>query len=139
MIFQEYHLLPYLNVYDNIALATRYQSSDYGRENIEKLLESLDLKDCRNKFPHQLSGGQKQRVAIARVLVRDVRVILADEPTGALDGENARSIMNIFRMLNVQGMTIVLVTHDLAIAKKCRRIAVMEKGYVVTQRDLLSP
>ena len=78
-------------------------------------------------------------MAIARVLVRDVRVILADEPTGALDGENARSIMNIFRMLNVQGMTIVLVTHDLAIAKKCRRIAVMEKGHVVTQRDLLSP
>ena len=139
MIFQEYHLLPYLSVYDNIALATRYQRSDYGKESIDKLLESLDLRECRNKFPHQLSGGQKQRVAIARVLVRDVRVILADEPTGALDSENAAGIMKIFRTLNDQGMTIVLVTHDLAVAKKCRRIAVMEKGHVVAQRDLLSP
>ncbi|MBQ3375422.1 MAG: ABC transporter ATP-binding protein [Erysipelotrichaceae bacterium] len=138
MIFQEYHLLPYLSVYDNIALATRYQRSDCGKENIERLLDNLDLRECRNKYPHQLSGGQKQRVAIARVLVRDVRVILADEPTGALDGENAAGIMKIFGTLNSQGMTIILVTHDLAIAKRCRRIAVMEKGHVVVQRDLLS-
>ncbi len=88
-------------------------------------------------YPHQLSGGQKQRVAIARALMKQPGIILADEPTGALDVSSARNIMNIFRTLNTQGMTIILVTHDLNIARQCQSIAVMEKGNVAVKRDLL--
>lgn len=136
-VFQEYNLLPYLNVRDNIALAARYRKMREGRKKTEELLKRLDLTGMGRMYPHQLSGGQKQRVAIARALMKQPGIILADEPTGALDVSSARNIMNIFRTLNTQGMTIILVTHDLNIARQCQSIAVMEKGNVAVKRDLL--
>lgn len=136
-IFQEYNLLPYLNVRDNIALAARYRKTGESRKKTEELLKRLDLTGMGRMYPHQLSGGQKQRVAIARALMKQPGIILADEPTGALDVSSARNIMNIFRTLNTQGMTIILVTHDLNIARQCQSIAVMEKGNVAVKRDLL--
>lgn len=136
-VFQEYNLLPYLNVRDNIALAARYRKIGEGRKKTEELLKRLDLTGMGRMYPHQLSGGQKQRVAIARALMKQPGIILADEPTGALDVSSARNIMNIFRTLNTQGMTIILVTHDLNIARQCQSIAVMEKGNVAVKRDLL--
>ena len=136
-VFQEYNLLPYLNVRDNIALGGYYRKTADSRKRVPELLKRLDLEGMGHMYPHQLSGGQKQRVAIARVLMKQPGIILADEPTGALDVSNARNIMNIFRTLNNQGMTIVLVTHDLNIARQCGSIAVMEKGNVAVKRDLL--
>ena len=136
-VFQEYNLLPYLNVRDNIALAARYRKIGEGRKKTEELLKRLNLTGMGRMYPHQLSGGQKQRVAIARALMKQPGIILADEPTGALDVSSARNIMNIFRTLNTQGMTIILVTHDLNIARQCQSIAVMEKGNVAVKRDLL--
>ena len=136
-VFQEYNLLPYLTVYDNIALAGRYRKTQGDRRTIDEMLKRLGLQGTGKMYPDQLSGGQKQRVAIARVLMKDAGIILADEPTGALDAASAGSIMNIFRTLNNQGLTIILVTHDLAIARRCGSIAVMEKGNVAVKRDLL--
>ena len=136
-VFQEYNLLPYLNVRDNIALAARYRKTGESRKKTEELLKRLDLTGMGGMYPHQLSGGQKQRVAIARALMKQPGLILADDPTGALDVSSARNIMNIFRTLNTQGMTIILVTHDLNIARQCQSIAVMEKGNVAVKRDLL--
>lgn len=136
-VFQEYHLLPFLNVYENIMLPSRYSHAKITRNTIDNTLKSLETGDIGNKYPHQLSGGQKQRVAIARTLLRDVRTILADEPTGALDVQNGRKIVGFFRKMNSQGLTVIMVTHDIALARQARRIAVMENGHVVAERDLL--
>ena len=136
-VFQEYNLLPYLNIRDNIALAGRYRKTGNGRDRVTELLKRLDLEGMGRMYPDQLSGGQKQRVAIARALMKQPGIILADEPTGALDVSSARNIMNIFKTLHTQGMTIILVTHDLTIARGCQSIAVMEKGNVAVKRDLL--
>lgn len=136
-VFQEYHLLPFLNVYENIALPSRYSRTKLTEEEIDKTLSSLETGDIGRKYPHQLSGGQKQRVAIARTLLRDVRTILADEPTGALDVQNGRKIIGFLKKMNSQGLTVIMVTHDLSLARQAKRIAVMENGHVVAERDLL--
>ncbi|MDQ0897505.1 ABC-type lipoprotein export system ATPase subunit [Paenibacillus sp. V4I7] len=85
-------------------------------------LESVDLLDRRNHFPSELSGGQQQRVAIARTLAGDPQIILADEPTGALDSKTGVEILNILKRLNAQGRTIILITHDSLIAQQAKRI-----------------
>lgn len=91
-------------------------------------MELLNIEDKANRYPYELSGGQKQRVAIARALVAQPEIIIADEPTGALDSENSKNIMNILQNLNEQGMTIILVTHDLEIAQRCKRIVYIKDG-----------
>ncbi len=136
-VFQEYHLLPFLNVYENIALPSRYSHAQLTKNTIDDTLNSLETGDIGSKYPHQLSGGQKQRVAIARTLLRDVRTVLADEPTGALDVHNGRKIVGFLRKMNSQGLTVIMVTHDISLARQARRIAVMENGHVVAERDLL--
>ena len=136
-VFQEYHLLPFLNVCENIALPSRYSHAEINRDMMNEILKSLEIPECGLKYPNQLSGGQKQRAAIARTLLRDVRTILADEPTGALDAENGRKIVNYLKAINRQGTTVIMVTHDISLARQAKRIAVMENGHVVAERDLL--
>ena len=137
-IFQEYCLLPYLNVYDNVALGCYCRKQPADKETIMESIDRLGLKNMVKKFPSQLSGGQKQRVAIARQLARNVMVLLADEPTGALDIATGKAIMDIFRQLQSQGMTVIMVTHDELMAKQADRIIVMENRHVVTERNMAS-
>jgi len=128
VIFQDFNLLDYLTVKENILLATRYLDS---RKELLPIACYLEIDDILNKYPSQLSGGQKQRVAIARCLITNKRIILADEPTGSLDRENGLKIMGIFEKLNKEGISIVIVTHDENIANRCKRIIRMENGRVV--------
>ena len=95
------------------------------------ILKELDLLDKFNKYPTELSGGQCQRIAIARALINEPKIILADEPTGALDKRTSNEVMNIFKDINKGGTTIILVTHDINIASQCHRIINIEDGLIV--------
>jgi len=132
MIFQEFHLLPYLNVYENIRLPLHYQKRRMNDKEMDAVLERVGLRGYGRFYPHQLSGGQKQRVALARTLVSEVRVVLADEPTGALDRENADNIVKLLKGMKEYGMTVILVTHDEGIAMMADRIITLENGHVVS-------
>ncbi len=131
MIFQEFHLLPYLNVYENIRLPLHYQKRRMNNREMDDVLEKVGLRGYGRFYPHQLSGGQKQRATLARTLVSDVRVVLADEPTGALDRENADNIVKLLKGMKEYGMTVIMVTHDQGIARKADRIVTLENGHVV--------
>ena len=133
MIFQEFHLLPYLNVYENIRLPLIYQKKNVDKSFLDKQLNMVGLKGYGNFRPDQLSGGQKQRVAIARTLVSGVKVVLADEPTGALDRKNASNIVKLLADLRNYGVTVVIVTHDEKIASQAERMIVLENGHVVSK------
>ena len=133
MIFQEFHLLPYLNIYENIRLPLIYQRRKVERSFLDDYLNMVGLKGYGEFRPNQLSGGQKQRVALARTLVSGVRVVLADEPTGALDRKNADNIVRLLSGLRDYGVTVIIVTHDEKIAARAERVIVMENGHVVSQ------
>lgn len=113
-VFQSFNLINYKNAVENVALPLYYQGVPRRRRNIMAMeqLERMGLSDRAHHLPSEMSGGQKQRVAIARALITNPSIILADEPTGALDSQTSKEVMNVFRSLNEQGMTIVLVTHD---------------------------
>lgn len=130
-IFQEYQLLNYLPVIDNIMIGNYYLSEKISNRKLNNITDRLKINNLLQKYPDQLSGGEKQRVAIARILVGNRKIILADEPTGALDKENRRMIMDIFDDLYDSGLTIVIVTHDDNVAKHCRRIIRMDSGHVL--------
>ena len=126
-VFQQYHLLPGLSVLENVMLPLRYQGIERSkRAELAKIaLEKVNLLDRINHRPHELSGGQKQRVAIARAMVTKPQIILADEPTGALDSKTGKQVMELFREINKSGTTIVIVTHDPGIGEstdRCIRI-----------------
>jgi putative ABC transport system ATP-binding protein len=130
-VFQAFHLLPRMSALENVELPLLYSQ----RKAIDGLgraaLDTVGLADRAQHAPSELSGGQQQRVAIARALVNDPDLLLADEPTGNLDADSALEIIDIFRSLNADGRTIVLVTHDPAIAGRCGRVAQLEAGRVV--------
>ncbi|MCY9693160.1 ABC transporter ATP-binding protein [Paenibacillus alginolyticus] len=128
-VFQSFNLLPRLSAYENVELPLIYRGlSKKEREPLVlDALESVDLFDRRNHYPSELSGGQ-QRVAIARTLAGDPSIILADEPTGALDSKTGVEILNILKRLNAQGRTIILITHDILIAKQAKRIVQFRDG-----------
>ena len=132
MIFQEFHLLPYLNVYENIRLPLRYQRRNMDDRELDRMLDQVGLKGYGKFYPHQLSGGQKQRVALARTIISDVKTVLADEPTGALDRENAEGVVRLMKGLREYGITVIMVTHDQSIASEADRIIRMENGHVVS-------
>ncbi len=122
-VFQQYFLLPSMNVLENVMLPLRYSGIER-KERIalaKSALEKMGLQDRMNHRPSELSGGQKQRVAIARATVTNPKIILADEPTGALDSETGRAVMNLFREINLGGTTVVIVTHDPRIGEASRR------------------
>ncbi len=130
-IFQEYNILPHLSVFDNVALALQIQGREPKAEEIDAILKKVGIFELRDRKPSQLSGGQKQRVAIARALVKKPKVILADEPTGALDNQNTKDIFNLLSELSKECL-IVCVTHDGAYAERyADRIIRLKNGCVI--------
>lgn len=133
-VFQEYNLIDTLNAYDNIALALSLKKDKNLKKTVEEYLSLLNIENCKGNFPHQLSGGQKQRVAIARALVSKPKILLCDEPTGALDQKNGEEVIEYLKNLNQElGITIVLVTHDVYVASKCDRVVYMKDGKIWNQ------
>ncbi len=132
-VFQEFHLIPWATVLENVLLPVVY-GDGVTKEKVEKavyLLEKLNM-GHRIKFkPNELSGGQKQRVAIVRALINDPSIILADEPTGALDSKTSEEVMEIFRMLNEEGKTIIIVTHDPNVASKAKIVKHIRDGVFI--------
>lgn len=136
-IFQSYHLLESLTVIENVQLPAVYAGENPKSRRIRAsdILDKLGMLDRINYFPSQLSGGQQQRVSIARALMNGGDVILADEPTGALDSANAEKVMTTLKELNQEGHTIVLVTHDEAVASQASRIINLSDGKIASERD----
>ena len=118
-VFQNFALTENKTVKENLEIIEKFARNGV---TIEEALESVGLKDKLNEKVYKLSGGEQQRVSLARVMIKKCSVILADEPTGSLDPENGNRIMDIFKKLNGEGKTVLIVTHDMKIAKKCRRI-----------------
>jgi putative ABC transport system ATP-binding protein len=131
-IFQQFNLFTRLSALKNVALPALYAgvSGKEREEKAEKLLESLGLGDRLHHKPTELSGGQQQRVAIARALMNDPEIILADEPTGALDSKSGYELMEVFTDLKKQGRTVVMVTHTVEVAKFANRIIYLRDGIV---------
>jgi putative ABC transport system ATP-binding protein len=131
-VFQDSLLLPHLTATENVSLPLLYGgiSETIAHEKAEKILIDLGLDDRLTFYPGQLSGGQQQRVAIARALVTDPKIILADEPTGNLDSDNGKHIMELLQELNSKGTTIILVTHELAFARRAKRIITISDGKI---------
>lgn len=132
-IFQSFHLLPFLTVEGNIKLPHMYsRSAQSNRASIEDLLHEVDLAGMARRYPGELSGGQQQRVAIARAMALKADLILADEPTGNLDGDSAQSILDAFDRLVGRGKTVLLVTHDPAVARRASRWIRLEDGRIAS-------
>ena len=140
-IFQQYNLLPKLNLMENVEVPLVYAGISRADRHIRarEVLEQVGLGDKLKNRPNQLSGGQQQRVSIARALVRNPPVILADEPTGALDSHTGREVLGLLQQLNKQGHTVVLITHDNSIAVQADRIIRLEDGQVVYDGDSHAP
>ncbi|MCS7215774.1 MAG: ABC transporter ATP-binding protein [Thermodesulfovibrio sp.] len=130
-VFQNFYLIPGLNIYENIALPVLFSRKKNYRKKILSLIEDLGLSHRINHKPHQLSGGEMQRVAIARALANEPEILLADEPTGSLDTENSERIFEIFRTLNNKGLTIIVATHNLDLAKKAPKVFKFKDGLLV--------
>ncbi|MCS7280457.1 MAG: ABC transporter ATP-binding protein [Desulfobacterota bacterium] len=131
-VFQQFFLLPYLTALENVLIPIIYSDKKIKnpREKARELLEKFGLKDRMNSKPGQLSGGEQQRVAIARALINDPDLILADEPTGALDSKTGTEIMELFKMLNKEGKTVICVTHDPNVKSFGRRVLKIADGVI---------
>ena len=134
MIFQFFNLLDDMTVLDNVLLPAQLAGmpTPKARARADELLAALRIGPHRNAYPAQLSGGERQRVAIARALVNRPALLLADEPTGTLDSMTSIEIMGVFQKLNAQGITIVMVTHELDIARYTKRNLIMRDGRIVS-------
>ena len=129
IIYQFYNLLPVLNVVDNIILPLKLDNRKVDQQYLDELLQLLQLNNKKDAYPSELSGGQQQRVAIARSLITRPKLLLADEPTGNLDSENSKIVVDYLKKIHHQNdITIIMVTHDLELAKNCNRIYVLEQG-----------
>lgn len=134
-VFQNFKLIENLSVYENIVLPLLYagKSRSTLREVVSETLDLVDLPNLESKRPNELSGGQQQRVAIARAIIMDPEIIIADEPTGALDSKTSRDIMNIFKKINdKRKTTIIMVTHDLQLAQQTNRIITISDGAILS-------
>lgn len=131
-VVQNFALIDDYTVFQNIKIPLDYNkvSSKEKKVRIDEILNKMNIIDKKDKLPNQLSGGQNQRVAIARALVNNPQVILADEPTGALDKKTSQDIMNLFLELNKERQTIIIITHDEKIAKQCKRVITIEDGMI---------
>ncbi|OKP82966.1 ABC transporter ATP-binding protein [Paenibacillus sp. P32E] len=135
-IFQSFNLLPKLSAVENVELPLIYRGMAHRerRKLAEVALEKVGLHERMHHRPSELSGGQQQRVAIARALAGNPPMLLADEPTGALDTKTGQEVMQMIKMLNAQGHTIILITHDLEIAKQAKRVIRIQDGNLVEDR-----
>ncbi len=141
-VFQLHNLIPTLNAVENVEIPLYEQplSEKKRRQKAAELLELVGLGDRMDHLPSQLSGGQRQKVAIARALVNDPTIVLADEPTGNLDSQSGQDVMNVLRELNEKrGTTIIVVTHDPAVARSTKRIITLHDGRIVRDVPLESP
>ena len=137
-IFQQYNLLPKSNLLENVELPLLYAKvpAEERRERAMRSLERVGLADKWKNMPNQLSGGQQQRVSIARALAGDPSLILADEPTGALDSKTSREVLNFLKQLNEEGNTIVMITHDNSIAMEAKRVVRIADGHKIFDGDV---
>ena len=137
-IFQSFNLINYKSAAENVSLPLYYQKKKR-KERMEKAmyyLEKVGLKDWATHLPSELSGGQKQRVAIARALAAEPKVLMADEPTGALDSKTSYEVMDIIQGINDEGKTILVVTHEKDIAHMCKRIVHLKDGVIVEDKKI---
>ena len=134
-VFQSFNLIDELSVYENVELPLLYlrYSQAERKKRVLETLDAMQIAHRKSHFPQQLSGGQQQRVAVARAVVADPKLILADEPTGNLDSVNGEDVMNLLTELNSRGTTIVMVTHSASDAEKAHRIIQLFDGYIVTE------
>ena len=137
-IFQQYNLLPKLNLLENVELPLLYAGveSEERRQRAMASLEKVGLAEKWKNMPNQLSGGQQQRVSIARALAGEPSLILADEPTGALDSKTSREVLNFLKQLNEEGNTIVMITHDNSIAMEAKRVVRIADGHKIFDGDV---
>jgi putative ABC transport system ATP-binding protein len=137
-VFQSFNLLPFKNAMENVALPLYYQKVDRKTRQKKALeyLEQVGLLEWANHYPNQLSGGQQQRVAIARALISNPKLILADEPTGALDSKTSEEVIDIFKNVNKLGKTVIIVTHEHEIAAQTDRIIRLNDGIIESKAQL---
>ena len=137
-VFQTFQLLPYMSAMDNVALPLSYAgiSRKERKERAIEMLGRVGLSERVSFMPNQLSGGQKQRVAIARAMINHPRILLADEPTGALDSASGKQVMQLFRELNDTGVTILMITHDAEIASHADRVVEIRDGLLNTEVEI---
>jgi len=134
-VFQEFNLIQNLTALENVRLPALFQDNidiEKHTNKCIKILESVGLKDRINNKPTELSGGQQQRVAIARALSNNPEILLADEPTGALDSKSAKEIISILKKLNKEGKTIVIITHNKAVSKQAKREIILKDGEIIS-------
>ena len=141
MVFQSYALFPHYNVFDNVAYGLKLRKVPKAEieQRVRTILDLVEMGGMESRMTNQLSGGQQQRVSIARALVRNPPIILADEPTGALDSHTGREVLGMLQELHKQGHTVVLITHDNSIAVQAERIIRLEDGVVVYDGDAHAP
>lgn len=133
-VFQQFYLLSRLTAFENINLALSYNPAFTGDSHacVQAKLEKVGMGNFATRYPNQLSGGQQQRIAVARALINEPKLILADEPTGSLDSKTGRDIMQLFVHLNeVENKTVIIVTHNEQIAKQCHRVLRLEDGKLI--------
>ncbi len=137
-VFQSFNLINYKNAMENVALPLYYQGlgRKIRQQKALEYLEKVGLREWAKHLPSELSGGQKQRVAIARALAPQPKVLLADEPTGALDSKTSSEVMSLIQQINKSGKTILVVTHELDIAKMCKRIVTLKDGVIVEDQKV---
>ena len=132
LIFQNYNLLNSLTIYENIMIPLKLIGEDKKviDEKVHQITKELDIESLLNKYPHECSGGQQQRVAIARALIGNPKIIIADEPTGNLDSQNSHEILSIFKKMNENHITIIMVSHDPLIASYSSRLLYLKDGKI---------
>ena len=140
-VFQDFNLLDTFSLQDNIYLPLVLAGTDYRemQQKLRPIADQLGISDILAKYPYEVSGGQKQRAAVARALITDPQLILADEPTGALDSHTGREVLTMLQQLHAAGNTVVLITHDNSIAVQAQRIIRLEDGRVVYDGDARAP
>ena len=134
LVFQNYALFPHMSVFENVAYSLRLRKIAKATltADVNAALEAVGLGELGPRLPGQLSGGQQQRVSIARALMNGGRIVLADEPTGALDSRTGKEVMALFQELNDAGITVIVVTHDMNVANQSRRIITLRDGEIVS-------